>query len=398
MTKEEYEETKGGTVKKKKNRLADLEAELNLEGYAIYRNPEYVNQRREDGLTKLMVAATRPDKGATKHLIAQGGNTELIDEKGDTALLMAVSKGYYYPTSELLRGHANMHHRNRKGLNALHTAIAGGQMVLVDTILAQDAAWKDHVDWSEEYNRKPALLDEPMPSGLTPLMMACQQGEVKMVEKLLTYGADVNKKKTETGETALMYAAIIGHAELVGLLLKKGNSKAAAWRGRGKNGKTAAAAAAAGADPMEQNSMGFSPLILAAHRGHADVVQRLVGLVHKDMYRYLPMLDMRDKMGFTALDHAIDERAQGTIDVLMAAGASIGRIHPKTSPGVTAKRQVSLDAIKQMRSSNTPAEGENEEEEEEEEEDGYDDAYYYEDDEDEDEYEYEDEDEDREDE
>ena len=116
MTKREYEKTKNAAEKPAANPLAEIEAELKLEGYAIYRNAEYANERREDGLTKLMVAANRPDQGKAKHLIAQGADTELTDARGDTALIMAVSKGYYYPAMEILKGHANIHHKNRKGI------------------------------------------------------------------------------------------------------------------------------------------------------------------------------------------------------------------------------------------------------------------------------------------
>ena len=296
MTKREYEKAKNVAEKPAANPLAEIEAELKLEGYAIYRNAEYANERREDGLTKLMVAANRPDQGKAKHLIAQGADTELTDARGDTALIMAVSKGYYYPAMEILKGHANIHHKNRKG-NALHAAIAGGQLVLVETILSFDSSWRKSVDWGEAYKKKPKLVEEPISTGLTPLMMCAQAGEMKMAEKLIVYGSDVK----QTSETALMYASIVGHAPIVAMLLDNG------------------------ADPYAHNDMGFTALIMAAHRGHDKVVQLFIDTVEADPHRHLSLLEHRDYAGYSALGHAIEEREQDIIELLMAAGVELAR-------------------------------------------------------------------------
>lgn len=372
MTKEEYEETKGGTQKRKVDPLADLNAELKLEGYAVYKNPEFANERRKDGLTKLMAAALRPDKGIVKHLVAQGADTELTNEKGDTALLMAVSKGHYYPAAELLKGHANMHHRNKKGMNTLHTAIAGGQLVIVEAILASDEQLRYSVDFREDYIKKPFLLDDPLPTGQSPLMMACQQGETKMVEKLLAYGAEINLRKKGTQETALMYASIIGHDGLVNILLDHG------------------------ADAHAQNSMGFTALMYAAHRGHESVVRTFLRLINSDLYRHLSLLDARDEIGSSALDHAVQERERDVIDELMAAGAEVGRVYPRVSPEAATLRKVALQKINAKKASQPVDETDGDEEAVAEaeapldEEDDDDDGYEY-DDENDEEYEGEDE-------
>ena len=324
MTKKDFDKSKEMKGKPVANPLAELEAELKLEGYAIYKNAEYANERREDGQTKLMVAANRPDQGKAKHLVAQGADTELTDARGDTALIMAVSKGYYYPAVEILKGHANIHHKNRKGINTLHASIAGGQLVLVETILSFDFAWRKSIDWSEAYNKKPMLVDEPISTGLTPLMMCAQGGEIKMAEKLITYGADVNKRKARTEETALMYAAIVGNAAMVTMLLENG------------------------ADPYPQNDMGFTALIMAAHRGHDKVIKHFIDIVDANPHHHLPLLEQRDYIGYRALDHAIEEREQDAIDLLMAAGVEIGSIHPKLTKETRQKRDKALERKKSV--------------------------------------------------
>ena len=321
MTKKQYEETKGGTQKKAVDPLANINEELKIEGYAAYKNPDFANERRQDGLTKLMAAALRPDQGIVKHLIAQGADTEIPNSKGDTPLLLAVSKGHFHPAAELLKGHANIHHRNKKGMNALHAAIAGGQLVMLEALLSVDEQRRYSVDFRDEYIKKPFILDEPLPNGITPLMMACQQGETKMVEKLIAYGAHVNLKK-DTGETALMYASIIGHDTLVNLLLKHG------------------------ADARAQNSMGFTSLMFSAHRGHTEVLSTFIRLINSDLYRYLSFLDARDSMEYSALDHAVEQREKGAINDLMATGATVGKIHPHVSADVVSRRKVALEKVR----------------------------------------------------
>ena len=317
-----------GRRRKKVDPLAELNEELKIEGYAAYRDAEYANLIRSDGLTKLMAAALRPDQGIVKHLIAQGADTEIADKKGDTPLLMAVSKGHFHPVSELLKGHANMHHRNKKGVNALHLAIAGGQLVMLETLLLSvDEKWRYSVDFRDEYIKKPFLLDEPLPNGITPLMMACQQGEIKMAEKLMAYGAEVNLAKKDTGETALMYASIIGHDPLVTVLLKHG------------------------ADAKATNTMGFTSLMFSAHRGHMEVLKTFIRLINSDLYRYLSLLDARDSVGFSALDHAVEQREKVAISHLMAAGATIGRIHPHVDADVLALRKAALEKVRAVQGS-----------------------------------------------
>jgi ankyrin repeat protein len=54
-------------------------------------------------------------------------------------------------------------------------------------------------------------------SGKTPLILAAWQGDLKAVKKLLKSGAEVN--------TALMFAAYYGHAEIEAYLLSRGADK-----------------------------------------------------------------------------------------------------------------------------------------------------------------------------
>ena len=177
------------------NPLKELEDEVKVEGYSIYKPGSDIVDHREEStnLTKLMIYAMRGEIDECKHQIVQGANMELTNKLGETPLLMAVSRGNYHSAIELLRGHANMHHRNNLGLNALHVAIAAGHEVLVEALLRYDDSWRNGI-WATQYFHPP-LVDTLMPkTGMTPLMMCSQGNEEGMLKTLLEHGAQVNSK------------------------------------------------------------------------------------------------------------------------------------------------------------------------------------------------------------
>jgi ankyrin repeat protein len=58
--------------------------------------------------------------------------------------------------------------------------------------------------------------------GGTALMLAASAGDSEIVRALLSKGADVSGKFTETGKTALMLATEKGYSEIVRLLQEAG--------------------------------------------------------------------------------------------------------------------------------------------------------------------------------
>jgi ankyrin repeat protein len=121
--------------------------------------------------------------------------------------------------------------------------------------------------------------------GVTPLSLACQNGNTAMVELLLAQGADPNTT-LRGGETVLMTAARTGKAGPVKALLARG----AILDAKERRGQTALMWAAAdghvavvelllkaGADfRTALPDSGFTPLFFAARDGRADVVRVLL--------------------------------------------------------------------------------------------------------------------------
>lgn len=120
--------------------------------------------------------------------------------------------------------------------------------------------------------------------GVTPLSIACQNGNTKIVESLLNTQADPNAT-LRGGETALMTAARTGRLGPVAALLSRGaevNAKeqkdqtAIMWAAAEGHLAVVDALIKAGADFRTPLESGFTPLFFAVREGRTDVVLRLL--------------------------------------------------------------------------------------------------------------------------
>jgi len=113
--------------------------------------------------------------------------------------------------------------------------------------------------------------------GMTPLHLAANEGHKDVVELLITAGADVHAKDGE-GFTPMDHATIWDHKEIADLLVKHGGKS-----GAGDSIHVAAAVGniesvkqhlAAGVDAKSDN--GGTPLLYAAWIGHKEIVELLI--------------------------------------------------------------------------------------------------------------------------
>ena len=100
--------------------------------------------------------------------------------------------------AQLLRAGANVKAANRYGVTPLSLACTNGNGALVELLLKAGA--------------DPNLA---LPGGETPLMTAARTGALASVKALVSRGASVDAKDESRGQTALMWAAAEGHAAVV---------------------------------------------------------------------------------------------------------------------------------------------------------------------------------------
>ncbi len=141
-----------------------------------------INAKDETGLTALMTAAQDGTAAEIKKLLKKGADTELKNQYGWTALMYAAALNIWFNSSTKPDGSV---------LKAL-----------------LDASANANVSDSR---------------GITPLMIAANEGKTEFVKLLLSKGADVNAKN-QNGATALSYAKAKGFRDTATLLEKAGGT------------------------------------------------------------------------------------------------------------------------------------------------------------------------------
>lgn len=134
----------------------------------------------------LYLALREPSPNAARVLIEwPKTDVNLLNDKGESALMLAALKGYPEFAAKLIRRGADV---NKTGWTPLHYAASSGQLPLISLLLENNA-----------------YIDAESPNGSTPLMMAAMYGTPAAVKLLLQEGADA-QIKNQQGLTALQFA------------------------------------------------------------------------------------------------------------------------------------------------------------------------------------------------
>jgi ankyrin repeat protein len=180
-------------------------------------------------------AAEKMDRARIRTLLHQrvDVNTPQID--GMTALHWATYQDDLETAQLLVRAGANVKAANRYGVTPLSLACTNGNDAMVELLLNAGAD-----------------PNTALPGGETALMTAARVGTLGSVKALLARGASVDSKDDRRGQTALMWAAAEGHTEVVEALVN------------------------AGADFRIRLASGFTPLLFAVREGRIGVVRVLL--------------------------------------------------------------------------------------------------------------------------
>ena len=179
-----------------------------------------MNEQNRNGITELMIAASRGEQARVESLVAAGAVVDTTDAFGYSALMYAASAGHLAVVESLLVNGAEVRIKNKNGLGASDLAKAKGHDAIAKTL------------------RHACLFT------------AARDGDVALLKESLDGGADVNVRFAD-GWTALMVSARNGHLEAVAALLHRG------------------------AERLWENHMGWTALLMAERKGHKEIVTLL---------------------------------------------------------------------------------------------------------------------------
>jgi uncharacterized protein len=128
-----------------------------------------------------------------------------VQPDGMTALHQAVRQNDLDAAKSLVRAGAKIDASTRYGVTPLYLACMNGNAAMIDVLL-----------------RAGADPTSSNPGGETALMTAARTGSVDAVKLLLDRSAAINAKEAVRGQTALMWAVLENHPDVVKLLLARG--------------------------------------------------------------------------------------------------------------------------------------------------------------------------------
>ena len=203
----------------------------------------------------LLDAAESGDHAAAMRLLsAKGANVNATAADGATAIMYAAANDDLELVRALIKAGANVKLKSQLGTSALTEASIIGSAPIIEALLKAGA--------------DPNFRNQ---DGETPLMAAARSGKVDAAKALLAAGADINAKENWGGQSAIMWAAAQGQADMVKFLASKDarlneHGKVNQWERKIIQEPR----------PKDMNKGGFTPLLYAAREGCVACVQNLL--------------------------------------------------------------------------------------------------------------------------
>lgn len=279
------------------------------------------NVRRDTETPALFPAAAGGHVQVVKELLARGADPNWRNRNGQTALFVACMRGRDEVVKALLDGGASVDVRDKEGRTPL-------------LYLASEKSDRVRIDILRLLLEHDADIEARDAIGRTPLLWAATNGNVKLVEALLS-GELCGKRANigaanNRGRNALHLAAESNHEEMVKLLLRYGADPQAvsdggwtALHNAAQNGYKGIVALLMGREKVDVNaelSNGMTPLHWAAFNGHEEVVRLLLARPETD-------ISVRDSFDRTPMLCAAERHHKQIVQILSPARAA-GRLSP----------------------------------------------------------------------
>ncbi|XP_047429570.1 ankyrin repeat and SOCS box protein 2-like isoform X2 [Mugil cephalus] len=238
-------------------------------------------------------------------LSAQPGMTNKRTERGETPLMIAVSKEQFRCVEVLLEYGADIEVTNHDKETPLYKACERNNAAIVELLLShgaavntrciqgctalQEAVIRNNVEICEMLLKAGAKLSLTNEYGIAPLFTAAQTGQLATLRFLLKHGADINSQAAD-GATSLYEAAKNGHEEIVEFLISQN------------------------ADANKPGKTGLLPLHIAAQRGSEMIVSMLIAPTSQARVR---------RTGISPLHLAAERNRDDVLEVLIEAGFDV---------------------------------------------------------------------------
>ncbi|XP_042716879.2 protein tyrosine phosphatase type IVA 3 isoform X4 [Chrysemys picta bellii] len=259
--------------------------------------------------TPLHIAARiREGEKVAEMLLKSGADVNVEQENGETAMHVAARHGNLRMIKALIEEGGELTLQSKAGECPLHIAVQHCHLPVVEEILNYLATEKSHAE-------AVACVNQENKAGETPLHLAAavkkdmvhfEEEETKIIAMLMEYDADISRTTRLSLETPLHYCAHVGNADVLLEMLKHINTS--------RMQQTI----------NKQAKNDWSPLLVAAERGHTAIVKILL--------QHHARVDVFDEHGKAALHLAAENGHDQIADVLLWHKAFV---NAKTKLGLT---------------------------------------------------------------
>ncbi|KAI0483538.1 ankyrin repeat-containing domain protein [Xylaria cf. heliscus] len=259
----------------------------------VVESPDFKFDSTVQGTSAVHLAVRDGQIKVLREMLVEVEQIDALDSNECTPLLIAAQKRHSDIFKLLLDYEAGLNKTDKSGQTALHkcqTRSRDGRDIAIAQLI---------------HDREPALLNAKESTGKTALWMACEESNEKMVEFLLSHGADPNipstKKKTPLQVAVDMRSSRAtpernaDRLRIIGMLLKHD------------------------ADSNQTDNLGNTPLHTAASKGDLPAVQLLLD---PDSY-YKTSVDMPGRHGQTPVAGATQNKHTPVMRELVSRGANV---------------------------------------------------------------------------